>query len=282
MQTYFYFKMEEDNINSLMHSDKLDSPQTSFKPVSDTLSATKKIRHQRHIYLNKQIEEDISIALNLLHHTDKPLLIMGQSGSGKSTYLQLMQENIAEKSCCACIKATKNTSEKQLLKKIVQNLHIHRKFSGSYNMQLFEGLINLTRQNKIVIILIDDCHTLPNKTLNFITDLIHDKSLPLSICLFANEKIQTRLSSIRPAMNAGINIHSLNIRPFNIKQSDQFMQVIFNNSGEKMPYMLTDVQIAKLHKQSMGLPGQLKHNVEKLFKPDTLWQRFMQRFKTSK
>lgn len=221
-------------------------------------------------YINDQISEDITLAVNLLKHGANPLLIQGETGSGKSTYLNLIKQALQHSNRCVHIQSSRKTTDKQLLRKVVRGLRIPRKITQTDSMVLFEGLINLSRKNISPVILIDDAHLLPEKTLDLLTDLVHDKSIPLTLGLFATPALRAVLSALRPALDSGTNTHLLTIRPLTIRQSTQFLQLHLQNAAIDIPVMLTDVQIAKLHKHSHGLPGRIKNCADDLFRPKSL------------
>jgi len=236
--------------------------------------------------LNPYHDEDtwvnLQLVSKLLVHTPHPIIISGVAGSGKSTFLRLFvrQFEIATSSQGNAgpghenttierdltvepgwqiikFKATARSKPGRLIKQISSTLGFEKVKTGPDLCQMIIQQRISERQRPIPLLIIDNAHLLSQDSLDLVADLSEHCSSKLHIMLSALPEFQNQFHNENDKICIGRNAHVLNIRPLTLQQTGDYLDRRIQSTGMDVPFTLTDVQIARVHKQSGGIPGEI-------------------------
>ncbi len=216
------------------------------------------------LYQNDHLVETQSLICHLLEKSNKLILIEACKDSGKSTFFKKTVTQISIQHKMISFKAEPKTSPEQLLKKIAQGLGLAYKMGKDIRLRIFHSITELVQNNTKPMMLIDESHLLNEDCLELLANFNHETSTPLSIALFSETSIHNKLTNLKTKIEFGMNAHQLFLRAYTLKQTAEFISLHLDNIGIQIPFILTDVQIASIHKDSSGLPGEIKSLTQEL------------------
>lgn len=235
--------------------------------------------------LNPYHDEDtwvnLQLVSKLLVHTPYPIFISGVTGSGKSTFLRLFvrqfditssrpdntnpgNDNAVANNLTAeprwqiiKFKATARSKPARLIKQVSSTLGFEKVKTGPDLCQMIVQQRISDRQRPIPLLIIDNAHLLSQDSLDLVADLTEHCTTKLQIMLSALPEFQHQFHNENGKICIGRNAHVLNIRPLTLQQTGDYLDRRIQSTGMDVPFTLTDVQIARVHKQSGGIPGEI-------------------------
>jgi len=218
------------------------------------------------IYQDSIITETVHLLAQLIQNSTNLILIKGAEHSGKSTHFRLLRNHIQTNCKLVCLRVDSKTNISLLLKKIAQGFGVTKKIGRDLRVRLFHTINELTQENIKLILIVDDAHKLNSECLQLLADFNHEPTTPLSITLFSECNIDKNMKKLDPSIRIGINAHLINLKHYNTKQTLNFINHHLKSVGIISPFILNDVQIARLQKQADGLPGKIKILARELFR----------------
>ncbi len=220
---------------------------------------------------------NLQLVSNLLSHTPHPIIVSGVTGSGKSTFLRLfihhcqsstqeLNEGISVDWQIIKFKAASRSKPNRLIKQICSSLDLTRVPSAQELYQAINQQRLNDQQRPIPLLIIDNAHLLSQASLELIAGLTEYCSSKIHIIMGSLPELQTQFNHEDSKIRIGVNAHVLNIRPLTLEQTNEYLNRQIQNAGMSIPFTLTDVQVARIHKQSRGIPGEINQVAQLLCK----------------
>jgi general secretion pathway protein A len=197
-------------------------------------------------YLEYGIERNIGI-----------ILLTGEVGSGKTTLIQYLRQQVGENLVLAFMSNT-NLSADELLSYILIELGIETDTRGkAHHLNLFKTYLkSLDAERRRVILVIDEAQNLPKDALEEVRMLSNfqaDDGLPLQIFLIGQPELRTILKS--PGMHQirqriAVNYH---LNGLGREETQNYIEYRLKKAGaERNPFTAEAVDL--IFKSAMGIP----------------------------
>lgn len=217
-------------------------------------------------YSTAEFNQRLDLIRHLIRNSDRTLLIRGDSGVGKSTLLAYLQR-LADAEWQICrIDATPMLQPDQLLHQLALCLKVVPDAEGLLR-RLQRQIEDLYQTGRLPLILVDDAQLLPLPSLILLFRLQERTGhgvLPLRLVLSAVPEIDDVLRTPQlQAMNAQ-SVQQIDLLPLNLQQTVQLAQQIIQGEGGNGATMPSDSQLARIHRESRGLPGEVERLAQQL------------------
>jgi len=186
------------------------------------------------------------------------VLITGEVGTGKTTLIYTLLQNLSKKVKSAFIYHTTTTFE-QLLRRILLELHISIDDEDKTSLlnKLNEYLIQKMSQGETLAIIIDEAHNLPKEVMEefrMLSNLQTSKSMLLQILLVGQPELGVKLDSkdLRQ-LKQRIGIRR-QIKPLSMSECTHYIEYRLNLVGSSSSKVFTSETISLICKYSKGIP----------------------------
>ncbi|WP_455209899.1 AAA family ATPase [Kaarinaea lacus] len=212
----------------------------------------------------------LDILLHLTQYGNELLLVTGPEGIGKSTLLhQFLKKAPSNWKICR-LNAQAKIDVEQLLYRICHclNLPVETGTTGVMTSSIKRQLDQLLARTKTVAIIIDDAHMLSNECLLVLTELAKIKNphsgAIMRIILLAEPQIKIQFASFELENKLKYPTRKIDLPPFDEIHTGELIRHRTRTAGLVADSTFTDAAIAKIYKQSEGIPGnivELAHRV---------------------
>ncbi len=183
--------------------------------------------------------------------------VIGPSGSGKTRLAHRLCECAPIHELPVLVVVDLFTTEAQLLGAILGELRISppREPGGGLN-SLSEHTINLNRDGKSILLLIDNAHELGPGCLRLVERLLANRWSALHLVLLGEDQLADMLQTrLRERHRAGLAIHEL--KPLNRVEIADYIHLKLASAGHDRKLSMTSQAALDILQQCGGLPGKI-------------------------
>ena len=202
------------------------------------------------LYSNPIIDQFFSILLNSIGGKDFLILVIGESQSGKTTFLY------------------------KLISQIEQNVKpCQIKVSGddgpASNDNYYPAFFYETEHNQVIIV--DDAHNLNYQELSIILKNAWDGNKKTKqVVLFCEPKINQTISSLLKKMPKKTSVNKLYMPSFDKKQTESYIKHYLRVANFSGKFSFSEKNIKNISGKSKGLPGKINFEAHKIFSDKNL------------
>ena len=211
------------------------------------------------LYSNPLIDQFYSILLNSIGGKDFLILVIGESQSGKTTFLSKLISQIEQnvKLCRLKIRESDNPAAK----------------NKYYPVFLYK-----TEHNQVIIL--DDGHNLNSQELSIILkDAWNSSKKSKQVVLFCESKINTTISSVLKKMPKRASVNKLYIPSFDKEQTESYIKHYLEAANFSGKFPFSKKNIKNIFEKSKGLSGKINHEAQKIFLDKNLFASNTKQFK---
>ncbi len=218
------------------------------------------------IYLDERGSQHLNLAIHLLESSQMIVVVLGETGMGKSTLARQLQLRLSD-TILPCLINANNLTPQSLLRSMAGRLDIPQDVDVStQRLLLTEKTISLRHQDCVPLIIIDDAHLLDDETLETLVQLhtgTEHEYNRWELALFSNPGLEQRLAS--QLATGKENIYEIQLKPYTEAQARDFVETRLKAAGyqgDELPF--TDRQFRLLFAQSYGVPANINtaaHNM---------------------
>ncbi len=226
--------------------------------------------NNRYVFEDSAISTQINVLINIIHGSDKIVMIKGENGVGKSSLLHKLAK-IRHKGLTFCpIKATDKITIESLCKIALKHLEIPAPSSSASIPEFFAKRVAFRRRTEgKTVLLIDDADQLDSYTIDkllLLRKLVAEDGVPAISIVFSGHPQLEQILTALPRINSHLSIlHTIYLYPFSEKQTidyiNQRLQFACNNQDIEL---LTPAQIQSIHNRSKGIPALINYETCKI------------------
>lgn len=215
-------------------------------------------------------KQRLDILLHLTQYTHELLVVTGEKGMGKTMFLREFINNTGEHWKICQIDSHPMMTDEQFLQRVNTGYGISATGNNKLSMlsNLKKHLDGLLHQALPVILLIDDAHLFPTHILRLILEIASLKN-PISNCsvrviLFSESQIKITLAEPELDPKHKLIVRKIDLPPLNEAHTGYYLQHRLSQAGMQVEQFLTRPTIAKIYKQSHGVPQKINEAADKL------------------
>ena len=211
----------------------------------------------------------LDILMHLTQYSNEMLLVTGPEGIGKTTLLQQFLNKTHESWKVCSIDAHARMDNDQLIQHIVRGfkLTLDNSPRSKYDKLTYQLELALA-DTQTVVIAVDNAHVLPPQTLAMLASIAKIRNTlsgaNIRVILFCEPQIKIKFASGEMEKHKQSDHRKIDLPPFSEQQTRELLLHRTRLAGLKADNTFTDAAVAKLYKQSEGIPGvivELAHRV---------------------
>lgn len=222
-------------------------------------SAPDPTRRANALYMEESRKLNLNKLLHLAPYSDV-LLLLGDPGVGRSTLLQAFIQRAATSWRISLVSASALMDGEALLRQIGQGLALELSEAASVDDLLWEigrYLEVLGRSGRRAIIIIDDAHLLSDEVMLLAERIFYDERSQDSLSLVLSMRRDQGDKLTRFALLSERLAYTIRIEPLSHKEVDGYLRQHLAGSGAELDQLLTPEVVARIHRDSGGLPEQV-------------------------
>ena len=183
--------------------------------------------------------------------------VIGPSGGGKTRLASRLCECAPIHELPALVAVDLFTTDTQLLGAILRELGINPPSEPGGGLDsLSEHTINLNRDGKSILLLIDNAHELGPGCLRLVERLLANRWSALHLVLLGEDQLADMLQArLRERYRAGLAIHQL--KPLNRVETAEYIHLKLARAGNDRKLSMTSQAALDMLQQCGGLPGKI-------------------------
>jgi len=215
-------------------------------------------------------QQKLDILLHLTRYGDELVLVAGPPGSGKTTLLQQYLLKALNAWIVAHIDAQGGLDERKLLQQLFHQMNMD--FQGATHSELFERMqhhFDALQHNALqAVLLVDNAEQLTVTALKRVLEMAvlanADNKPLLRVILFGTRELDEHFHD--PALGPQTHVvrRNVDLLPFSQAHTTHYILHRLSAANFAADKPFTDAVLQKIHKQSIGWPGEinrLAHNV---------------------
>lgn len=234
------------------------------------------------LYLLPNWEQQIDLMLHYIRHENVLLTLTGPKGIGKTTLINfflleaihgfsptetavqsdlvpgefLVQLGDTTRTCQ--IVADNALNPEQIIEVMAGAFDISTEhFSGNFEDQADALLVSLQHCKQSCVLLIDEAQELPDATIDLLLYMLSQQSESqhrLHVVLIGESSLKKRLAKIGKTKEYQELIHSIDLDPLNVSQTEYYLKHRFAAAGLQDEMLFSNGLINKIYKISGGVP----------------------------
>lgn len=212
-----------------------------------------------------QWEHHLDLLRHLIKNENVLLAIVGNEGMGKTTFAHQLIEQSDGAMRIHHFKADSLFSTRKLVHELERGFDLKAPQNTSPEDQLDSQIEEVQYANQTCLLLIDNAHFLPLETLTSLLFLLKQQStnqMRLHILLFGDKHLQAKLSSLAKHELRGEMIHSIELEPLTLEETEQYIQHRLRKTGLNGLIPLSQMSIEHIYSVSRGIPERINHLVQ--------------------
>ncbi len=245
--------MDSKNATNLLSTKTLVKFGLNRQPFMDKGS-------NRYAFEDSAISTQINVLINIIHGSDKIVMIKGENGIGKSSLLYKLAKTRHKGLTFGPIKATDKITIEGICKLALKQLEIQPPSSNASIPEFFAKRVAFRRRTEgKTVLLIDDADQLDSYTIDqllLLRKLVAEDGVPAISIVFAGHPQLEQILTALPRINNHLSIlHTIYLYPFSEKQTADYVnQRIQFASNSNDIELLTPAQIQSIHNKAKGIP----------------------------
>lgn len=215
---------------------------------------------EKNYYIPERWEQYLDALQFYCQNSNVLLVVTGDKKVGKTVFLKQFLNHVDEQMITTEIVATDTLDPKQCIDQLMQQLSLPSLQAESHEQLLDACLQHLLETQKKYLLVVDNAHVLPAKTLETLFYLIEQQSeaqVYLHILLVGLSPLKTRLSRLRGKENLEGMIYFTDLKTFTVDETSFYLQQRFNQAGLPAAMPLTPEKIVRLQQLSGGIPQRI-------------------------
>lgn len=220
-------------------------------------------------FISSQWRQLLDLLAHLSVSSQAVMLVTGLSGIGKTTLLRQLTEDIADKVGICKIQGDASIGPEVLYYLLAKHLGLATLDGQKENFKrhLLSQLENMHENNQQYLLVVDDAHLLPERTLAAvleITALQTRENNPLHVLLFGGPQLEAAVGNIAAQQLTDGATHTSRIKPLNREMTEQYilhrLQVV-GYSGEPL---FSKAELDQIYHSSSGIPAKINYFAKQL------------------
>ncbi|MGD8884795.1 MAG: AAA family ATPase [Gammaproteobacteria bacterium] len=215
-------------------------------------------------------KQRLDILLHLTQYTNELLVVIGEKGMGKTMFLRQFIKNAGDHWKICHIDAHAMMSEEQFLQRVYMGFNITHASNNKTTMlaNLKKRLENQLQQALPVILVVDNAHLFPKPILRIILELasLHNPTSNtwMRVALFSEPQIKITLAEPELDERHKLIVRKIDLPPLNETHTGYYLHHRLSQAGMQVEQFLTKPTVAKIYKQSRGIPQKINEAADKL------------------
>ncbi len=212
------------------------------------------------LFTDSNLSIPVNILLNYLRNQQMALVVRGESGIGKTTYLRRLLQAGGDSFEFCMISATRFMGWQDIEEIICRRWQVDASKGG-----LLECLECKCAGDKKPVLVIDNAQLLAPEVLDELLCLKYEigykSPSPLGLVFAATPGIECVLAGLEADNPAASQIYMINLRPFNVQQTRAYLLNCLRVTGCRGQDPFSDEDIRKIQLSSGGLPREINRSV---------------------
>lgn len=251
------FKKKGDLPEYLSHYGMHRAPFSS--DIEDDMFYADPVRQQR-----------LNVLLHLTQNTNELLVLIGEEGMGKTTFVDQFRKNAAEHWRLCFIEGHKMMTEEQFLQLVYKGFNIAHASThkGTMLSNLRKRLEIMLEEAIPVILVIDDAQLFSTKVLALIIEIASVRNTKtggsVRVIMAAEPQIKILLAEPELDDTHDLIIRKIDLPPLDESHTGDYLHHRLTQAGMKVEQFLTKATIHKIFKSSEGVPKKINDAADKL------------------
>ena len=221
-------------------------------------------------YADPVRQQRLDILLHLTQNTNELLVVIGEEGTGKTTFLNQFLKNTADHWKVCFIEGHKMMSEEQFLQGVYMGFNIAHAsvHKGTMLSNLRKRLGIMLEEALPIILVVDDAHLFSTKVLAVILEIASVKNSKTggSVRVILACEPQIKILLAEPALEDSHNliVRKIDLPPLDETNTGEYLHHRLTQAGMVVEQFLTGATINKIFKLSDGVPRKINEAADKL------------------
>ncbi len=214
-------------------------------------------------FRNPEHDRLLELVRHLVENTDHIVLLCGEEGAGKSTFLYRLQGELPDHWLFCRLDANPLMHADQLLNNLAKRLHAAP--GGEQTPERISAALSaLQLQGRLPLVLLDDADQLPASSLMALLRLHeqHEGDRPdFALLLLAHPRIEDTLDSHQLHAMGTAHFNKLVLSPLPLELTADYVRHYLRVENAPDDINLSPEQLARVHRRGHGLPGRINEQV---------------------
>lgn len=213
-------------------------------------------------YLSPQWKQLIDLLLHLSQTSQSLLLVTGLSGMGKTTLLRQFVQQVGDSAGVCKIQGDDSIGPDVLRYLLAKHLDLALldNQKETFQRQMFTKLATMQESGQHYLLVIDDAHLLPERTLTAILMIATqqpESTWPLHVILLGGPQLEATISDITAQhFEEGVT-HTSRIKPLTREATEQYIYHRLNAAGSFADFPFSREDMDEIYQNSGGIPGKI-------------------------
>lgn len=264
---------DSDRHAGLLSEEALLALQVRTQPFTDTPA-------DGDWFIDDSVREQLAEIKDALISGDDLLLVIGESGSGKSVLLKQLAGNSGPRIQCFSVRGSERFSTYNLFSGLLEAFKLTPPVEMDDTLkEVVPCMQALLERNTLGVIVLDDADQVPTdelaKLLGSMRFLNSGEEPLLRILLAAKPEFESRLPDVLPSGD-DLPYATLSVEPYDMDRTIGYLEFRLNQAGHFEEFPFSDKQLALIQSSAGGLPAGLNvaaaREINELYAPAALRQ----------
>lgn len=235
-------------------------------------------------FVSPQWQKLFDLVCHLSSADNGLILITGHEGIGKTRLLKQFTEQLDATTGVCKIQGDKSIEPDVLRYLLAKHLGITLTNAGidHFKDQLLLQCEKMHQCDKTYLLIIDDAHLLPDRTIKIIIDLLHYlqslmNELPLHILLFGRPALEATVAELNNHPFDQQKIHVLKMNPLAFDSMIQYLRERMQNAGFQNELPFSEEELNEIYRMSEGVPAKINFLARQMLEKQLLTKKKVDR-----